>query len=114
MQTLNLSGNQLIGSITIDKMHNAITEINLGCNAFSGDFRLLVVSPKLTKISVIENDKMSGTAVLPESLNTKYFKLWYDGIKAVHNEDGRKHAWEGKILDANDPSKNEASGYRLL
>ena len=110
---LNLSGNELTGPITIDEVHNQIYEINLGCNFFSGDFRLLVVPPKLKKISVIENDEMSGTAVLPKSLDTEYFRLWYDGIKAVHDEDGNKHPWESKILESNDPVKDDAMWDRL-
>ena len=111
---LDLSDNELTGSITIDEMHSSIWQINLGSNSFFGDFRLFVIPPKLKLVVVIENEEMSGTAVLPKSIKTEHFRLWYDGIKVVRDEDGRKHPWEDKIIEANDPLKNGAHAYRLL
>ena len=111
--TIDLSDNELTGSITIDEMHSSISDINLDANSFSGDFRLLVTPPRLLTVSIMENKGMSGTAVLPKSLNSNFFRLRYmfDVINAVRDEEGLKHQWEEKILDANDDPKKDGDKH---
>ena len=117
LESLEVARNQLSGSLEILRLPQGLRVMQLQENNFWGDLRLLALPPSLRGVNVGENE-LSGRAVLlgVQSYKSMHFDLLYDFVTTVLDEGGRRHAWEGNIIDFNfmQNSEDEEEYLELL